>query len=509
MKKFLIAVAIVALAAFAVPAFAATNPFMDVPASHWAFDAVAQLAARGVISGYPDGSFKGPQPSTRYEVASIIARTLAKIDLEKASKQDVEMLKALVVEFADELNALGVRVDSLDSRVAILEHDIGGWSMAGQLRFDAKLGADDETKFYQAASLRGENEFDLNRYRLFIRKRIDENSRFELRIGPGTRGGDAGAGVNWELYHYTTKLPYDITFDVGRNYFEWEMDLGLAGDIDTVVGGFYLNGFWFKKDWGLANLQLIIGRRNDDAGFPEDGADLKLTRALPGLEQFYVAGLANFNINESFSAGVLGYYFLTDNEISHVNGSNADSDTDLLTVGLYAKYKFTPAIELDALYYYQDQGDSYTVGTTTDASLWRVILKISQDALKFTSLRFDYGQWDNNFVRFGNYSYAFTAVGGPDILGNQPLNTNSTTVYGVRADQKWNAKWSTFERYFVADYDTVGYDDAATYTLGFTYQMNPAVQFQLAYDAVDYGEGTAQTRQKDEGIFRFRTFINF
>ncbi|MEG2020086.1 MAG: S-layer homology domain-containing protein, partial [Synergistaceae bacterium] len=54
MKKFLAVLAVVAIVAFAAPAFAA-NPFMDVPAGHWSYDAVAQLAARGVVSGYPDG----------------------------------------------------------------------------------------------------------------------------------------------------------------------------------------------------------------------------------------------------------------------------------------------------------------------------------------------------------------------------------------------------------------------------------------------------------------------
>jgi len=46
------------------------------------------------------------------------------------------VLKKLVVEFKDELDALGVKVDSLDSRVAVLEEDLGGWKIAGDFRFD-------------------------------------------------------------------------------------------------------------------------------------------------------------------------------------------------------------------------------------------------------------------------------------------------------------------------------------------------------------------------------------
>ena len=101
MKKFVTAVAVVALVAFAAPVFATTNPFMDVPMNHWAYDAIGQLAAHGILSGYPDGLYKGKQPTTRYEMASALARALAVVDMTKASKQDVEMLQKLVVEFHD------------------------------------------------------------------------------------------------------------------------------------------------------------------------------------------------------------------------------------------------------------------------------------------------------------------------------------------------------------------------------------------------------------------------
>jgi hypothetical protein len=43
------------IAAIPISAYAASNPFADVPASHWAYDSIASLASRGVISGYPEG----------------------------------------------------------------------------------------------------------------------------------------------------------------------------------------------------------------------------------------------------------------------------------------------------------------------------------------------------------------------------------------------------------------------------------------------------------------------
>ena len=60
-------------------------------------------------------------------MASVVARALVAIDADKASKQDLELLKKLVMEFKDELDALGVKVDKLDKRVAVLEDGIGGW----------------------------------------------------------------------------------------------------------------------------------------------------------------------------------------------------------------------------------------------------------------------------------------------------------------------------------------------------------------------------------------------
>ena len=120
--------------------FAAANPFSDVPADSWAYDAVSTLAADGVIDGYPDGTYKGQNTMTRYEMAQIVARAMAKTDLEKADKALVDKLAA---EFAEELDNLGVRVADLEKK-----SDNVKWG--GELRYryydinrDSNLG--DET----------------------------------------------------------------------------------------------------------------------------------------------------------------------------------------------------------------------------------------------------------------------------------------------------------------------------------------------------------------------------
>ena len=116
MKKSLVLAMAMALGVTA-SAYAA-NPFSDVPAGHWAYDSVAKLAAAGVVDGYADGAFDGDKLMTRYEMAQIVAKAMAKgADCDK-----------LAAEFADELDTLGVRV-------AKLEKGADAVKIAGQVRY--------------------------------------------------------------------------------------------------------------------------------------------------------------------------------------------------------------------------------------------------------------------------------------------------------------------------------------------------------------------------------------
>ena len=70
-------VAALVLAA-ALPAGAA-SPFTDVPAGHWAYQALEQLSEAGLVDGYPTGFFTGSRRLTRYEVALTVARALERL----------------------------------------------------------------------------------------------------------------------------------------------------------------------------------------------------------------------------------------------------------------------------------------------------------------------------------------------------------------------------------------------------------------------------------------------
>ncbi len=128
----------VALLAGAERGAVLATPFSDVPANHWAYQYIQSLAADGVIDGYPDGKFKGDRPLTRYEMAVVVARVIAKLQENQGakgpSKEDLDKLQKLIDALKDELDALGVRVTNLEDSLDAL---------------------DKRTKFAQSLSLHG------------------------------------------------------------------------------------------------------------------------------------------------------------------------------------------------------------------------------------------------------------------------------------------------------------------------------------------------------------------
>src|SRR2546427_11332406 len=145
MRTLAVSVAALLVLAVVSPAFA--QPFADVPTDHWAFDAIAELAAKGIIEGFPDGTFKGDRGVTRYEVAMIVARILARIEAIKipapaaaapapqVTRADVQTIQRLVNEFRAELAALGVRVTAVEEELTALKTKTTNVAVKGDVRF--------------------------------------------------------------------------------------------------------------------------------------------------------------------------------------------------------------------------------------------------------------------------------------------------------------------------------------------------------------------------------------
>ena len=167
MKKILALAAVAALTA-GVSAYAA-NPFSDVTPSDWAYQAVVDLSEQGVVEGYPDGTFKGERNITRYELAQIIARLMAKEDQLNAEQRAT--LDKLAGEYADELANLGVRVSNLekkvgniywsgDARMRYQDNSVGKDSWNGRMRINVKGQVNDST--YTQGQIMSNMDFKAN-----------------------------------------------------------------------------------------------------------------------------------------------------------------------------------------------------------------------------------------------------------------------------------------------------------------------------------------------------------
>ena len=447
-------------------------------------------------------------------MASVVARALVTVDAEKASKQDLELLKKLVMEFKDELDALGVKVDSLDKRVAVLEDNLGGWKLSGRFYFEADFAGGDQAQTSYTES-GYDNSFQKSQIRLYLQKQISETTSFyaEFRGGSESSGGGSGYGDSSLLIrniYVDTMLPWDIQFRVGRFFLDFEADHGLYVDNDAIYGDYRVDGFQFTKNWGNFYARAVVGR-NTDSGFfyADNGADTNYMHYALDL---------TWQPSENFFVGVNGVWVNEDGDGTDQLGAEGD----MATYSAYLSYNFTPAIALQGIYYWQDLDEGLLngfyankfarIGNATEDSptAWKAVLDIKQDLLKFTGLRFEYMQHDNTFIGVRN-PYSFDAITGnaANITDNMPWNDGTSDLFFIYAEQKWNDQWSSYLRYQQADFDTDGLDDAKGYGIGVTYQYTPAIAFRLAYDEVDYGDNNAQGFNDKDHVFQFRTAINF
>ena len=196
MKKSLVLAMAMALGVTA-SAYAA-NPFSDVPAGHWAYDSVAKLAAAGVVDGYADGAFAGDKLITRYEMAQIVAKAMAKgADCDK-----------LAAEFADELDTLGVRV-------AKLEKGADNVTIAGQVRADYKThndGRKDSSVLRTRLWVNGQINDDWSYTGMFQQEQDVRNNAAEDKVElkrvylEGKVGGASVLAGRWNEFFYNANI---------------------------------------------------------------------------------------------------------------------------------------------------------------------------------------------------------------------------------------------------------------------------------------------------------------
>lgn len=277
----------------AAPYDEAPSTFNDVPEHHWAYEALQYLQDAGLVEGYPDGTFRGDRPFSRYEMAMIVARIFTKLEDWQAangvpqstsSSSDVDMqevyarLDRLAGEFRDELDALGARVTAVEDeqtrmrdemsniRALIKESGLSGTARWRTGTFIAGGTSDTDTE------LGFEQEIRLN-----YKFNVDDSTDFHLSmtsyenegpvsdgVKPGQNNETPGANpsplpailrrnsssfVVDEVFVEHCLKGWDFAGDcpvltVGRHYFS-EGEFGLAGDNG------YRSTFGIRADFAL------------------------------------------------------------------------------------------------------------------------------------------------------------------------------------------------------------------------------------------------------------------
>ena len=314
MKKSLVLAMAMALGVTA-SAYAA-NPFSDVPAGHWAYDSINKLAAAGVVEGYGDATFGGDKLMTRYEMAQIVAKAMAK-------GADVDKLAA---EFADELDNLGVRVANLEKKADNVK--ISGETKLRYWNYDGDVSDSDSTALRSRIWVTGQVNDDwtykamLENVQSFTHSNSgEETTKFQRAYVNGRVGGVA---VQAGRYGFT-----DFT---GGNIYDTRMD-GVQAS--------------YGKD-----VKLTVG-----AGKAADGTGL--VKATGGIDDSHVAE-DMYYANLAGKIGVVdanvGYYKFTD-VTAAINQGAEDPDVAIWTVG--ASLPVAKDLKLGATYLKSnmDEGD--------------------------------------------------------------------------------------------------------------------------------------------------------
>ena len=337
-KNLIVALALVFVLGIAGTAFAAANPFVDVPAKHWAYDAVSKLAKAGILDGYGDGTYRGERLASRYEMAQATAKAMARAD--KADAQMKALIDKLAVEFAAELNNLGVRVAKLEKNASSI-----------------KFGGDARIR-YQRTDNTDNGSYWNERVRLLLSADVSDKVAFEGRIdAQGWTGSSSNSTKN-----ANDQLEYGLANFKFKNVFEGvNFTIGRTG-ADLLNNQFYSWAFWdgVKADFTLGKVQMLAGygdaryapgtnRKDADNtlnapfGFYAIGAQYKASKEFT-LSAAYLGSNSDMAEASRFATWGAGLkYAVTDwtfmaeyakNTYSYSSTVSADPKTDAMVFGL-------------------------------------------------------------------------------------------------------------------------------------------------------------------------------
>ena len=396
MKKSLVLAMAMALGVTA-SAYAA-NPFSDVPAGHWAYDSINKLAAAGVIEGYGDSTFGGDKLMTRYEMAQIVAKAMAK-------GANVDKLAA---EFADELDNLGVRVANLEKKADNVK-------VTGELRYKYMSMKSDANHRNDENHSPKSYENDL-RSRIWINGQINddwsytgmientqdfddnagnEKTEFNRAYVEGKIGGLAVTAGRYNAFFANGNIYDDLVDGAEVSYGDKVKVTGFAGKATEVDGGNYAGG---ELAGSFGDLNAAAGYVNyKDLGDVEDadnaiwyvGADytmgdvnlsamyLKGDKSLNGVDEKvldddgWTVGLTykGAEASEAGSWGLFANYYDLGGQtyIAHTTDANTFDNDGFKGYGVGANYTFAKNIVGTVAYY---DTESKLDSKTDDQRVW-------------------------------------------------------------------------------------------------------------------------------------------
>jgi len=400
-KKVVASLAAAMILGVAGTSFAAANPFSDVPAKHWAYASVTQLAQAGIVDGYGDGTYKGDKLITRYEMAQIVAKALARSD--KATPAQKAALDKLAAEFEAELNQLGARVTKLEKNQP-------------NLKFSGTLVLRDTAKDYPNDSTKTDNSGAVYRLRLDAKADVDANTSFGLRfvtVSPLQNKLSA------------TGLPTNTTWN--KNGGTTATTIGSAdSSLTPTIDRAWVNTKLFGIDASAGRQALVVGTTNgivDSGAFSYDG--LKLSKKFGAVQ-----AVANYGRIDNVSATSTTTITVGSTLVNGVTVPTPISTTVT-----------TPAYKLDAT--------SFELSTKTSKAGFGVgYFQIKNDASGIPSYVADTDTLGRDLLKltyingFYNFSpkFAFIAEGGQNKANNVSSNNKYYNLFLKAGDQVLDAK---------------------------------------------------------------------
>lgn len=288
MKKsfscLLIAVLIVTLTGIT---YAASASFSDVPAKHWAYDAVNKLASAGLIDGYGDGTFRGDRSMNRYEFAVLTQKAVEKY--ERADDANKKLIDNLSAEFAAELNRMGARVAKVEAKTNTW---IGGDTRMRFIGNSPNIGN----------KLKGSDRYDF-RQRIKFWGTINDNMMWQGRLSSnwGNKWGNTdssyGSTAYFDVMNVTAKNVLGLdSIRAGRSALD-VIGYGLIGK-PLAVDGLLIN-----KKIGNVKFNAYTGNIKSDTALGTG-----VTGTDSGNSNQLTTAQVKFDVTKNLNMG-LGYYW--------------------------------------------------------------------------------------------------------------------------------------------------------------------------------------------------------